>query len=110
MLCDLWLLSAEAFLRAGKYDEALKAVSEAENIDWTTHAGVWCLLGRIRLAKNDPKKAIKAFEKGLVTQPNNVNCRVYLAATFIEQGQLEVAEGILEAVTHGNGWDCASAW
>ncbi|KAI8890508.1 TPR-like protein [Backusella circina FSU 941] len=110
MLCDLWLLSAEAFLRAGKYDEALKAVSEAENIDWTTHAGVWCLLGRIRLAQNDPKRAIKAFEKGLVTQPNDVNCRVYLATTFIEQGQLEIAEGLLEAITQGNGWDCASAW
>ncbi|KAG1069045.1 hypothetical protein G6F42_026299 [Rhizopus arrhizus] len=89
MLCDLWLLSAEGFLRAGKLEEALKAVSEAENVDWTTHAGVWCLLGRIRLAQNKPDKAISAFQKGLVTKPNDVDCRIWLARTYIEQGHLE---------------------
>ncbi|KAL9548882.1 hypothetical protein PS6_006365 [Mucor atramentarius] len=110
MLCDLWLLSAEGFLRAGKLEEALKAVSEAENIDWTTHAGVWCLLGRIRLAQNKPDKAISAFQKGLVTKPNDVDCRIWLARTYIEQGHLEVAEGLLQAITQENGWDHASAW
>lgn len=110
MLCDLWLLSAEGFLRAGKLEEALKAVSEAENVDWTTHAGVWCLLGRIRLAQNKPDKAISAFQKGLVTKPNDVDCRIWLARTYIEQGHLEVAEGLLQAITQENGWDHASAW
>ncbi|KAI8643027.1 hypothetical protein BD408DRAFT_415460 [Parasitella parasitica] len=110
MLCDLWLLSAEAFLRTGKLEEALKAVSEAENVDWTTHAGVWCLLGRIRLAENKPDLAISAFQKGLVTKPNDVDCRVWLAKTYIQQGHLEVAEGLLQAITQENGWDHASAW
>ncbi|CAO3656012.1 unnamed protein product [Mucor fragilis] len=110
MLCDLWLLSAEGFLRCGKLEEALKAVSEAENIDWTTHAGVWCLLGRIRHAQNKPDKAIAAFQKGLVTKPNDVDCRIWLARTYIEQGHLEVAEGLLQAITQENGWDHASAW
>lgn len=110
MLCDLWLLSAEGFLRSGKLEEALKAVSEAENIDWTTHAGVWCLLGRIRLAQNKPDKAISAFQKGLVTKPNDVDCRIWLARAYIEQGHLEIAEGLLQAITQENGWDHASAW
>ncbi|KAK4513383.1 uncharacterized protein ATC70_005381 [Mucor velutinosus] len=110
MLCDLWLLSAEGFLRTGKLEEALKAVSEAENVDWTTHAGVWCLLGRIRLAQNKPDRAISAFQKGLVTKPNDVDCRIWLARTYIEQGHLEVAEGLLLAITQENGWDHASAW
>ncbi|CEP11254.1 hypothetical protein [Parasitella parasitica] len=110
LLCDLWLLSAEAFLRSGKLDEALKAVSEAESVDWTTHAGVWCLLGRIRLAQNMPDQAISAFQKGLVTKPNDVNCRVWLVKSYIQQGHLEVAEGLLQAVTQENGWDHAAAW
>jgi tetratricopeptide (TPR) repeat protein len=110
LLCELWLLSAEAFLKMNKLDEALKAVSEAENVDWTTHAGVWCVLGRIRLAQNQKEKAILAFQKGLVTKPNDVECRVWLAKTYIELGELEVAEGILEAVTQENGWDHPSAW
>lgn len=110
MLCDLWLLSAEGFLKIGKLEEALKAVSEAENVDWTTHAGVWCLLGRIRVAQNRPQKAIAAFEKGLVTKPNDVECRVWLAKTHLELKDIEIAEGILESVTQGNGWDNPSAW
>jgi tetratricopeptide (TPR) repeat protein len=110
MLCELWLLSAEAFLKIGKLDEALKAVSEAENVDWTTHANVWCILGRIRIAQNQKDKAISAFQKGLVTKPNDVECRVWLAKTHFEMGELEIAEGILEAVTQENGWDNPSAW
>ncbi|KAI8076712.1 uncharacterized protein B0P05DRAFT_545559 [Gilbertella persicaria] len=110
LLCDLWLLSAEAFLKTGKIDEALKAVSEAENVDWTTHAGVWCLLGRIYLAQNQSDRATKAFQKGLVTKPNDVNCRVWLAKTFMDRGDIEVAEGLLEAVTKENGWNCPAAW
>ncbi|KAL9556166.1 hypothetical protein MBANPS3_001996 [Mucor bainieri] len=110
MLCDVWLLSAEAFLRAGKLEEALKAVSEAENVDWTTHAGVWCLLGRIRLAQHKPDQAMAAFQKGLVTKPNDIDCRIWLAKTYMEQGHFEVAEGLLQAITQENGWDQASAW
>jgi tetratricopeptide (TPR) repeat protein len=110
LLCDLWLLSAEAFLKSGKIEEALKAVSEAENVDWTTHAGVWCLLGRIHLAENQPEKAIKAFQKGLVTKPNDVECRVWLAKAFMDQGHLELAEGLLQVVTQENGWNNPTAW
>ncbi|KAI9487485.1 MAG: hypothetical protein EXX96DRAFT_471390 [Benjaminiella poitrasii] len=110
MLCDLWLLSAETYLKSGKLDEALKAVSEAENVDWTTHSGVWCLLGRIHLARNEPDRAIKAFQKGLVSKPNDIDCRVWLAKSYIEKGHLEVAESLLQAVTQENGWDCPAAW
>lgn len=85
-------------------------MGEAENVDWTTHAGVWCLLGRIRLAQKQPQKAIIAFQKGLVTKPSDVTCRVWLAKTYIELGDLEIAEGILEAVTKENGWDNSAAW
>lgn len=110
LLCDLWLLSAESFLKWGKLEEALKAVGEAENVDWTTHAGVWCLLGRIRLAQDLKKEAIVAFQKGLVSKPNDVECRVWLAKTYIDLGDLEVAEGILKVITQENGWNLPSAW
>ncbi|KAG2206740.1 hypothetical protein INT47_003682 [Mucor saturninus] len=110
MLCDLWLLSAEGFLKQGKLEEASKAVSEGENVDWSTHAGVWCLLGRIRIAQKQPQKAIAAFEKGLVTKPNDVECRVWLAKTYMDLKHLDIAQGILETVTQGNGWDNPSAW
>ncbi|KAI7855650.1 hypothetical protein BDC45DRAFT_505552 [Circinella umbellata] len=110
ILCNLWLLSASFFLNMGRMDEALKAVEEAENIDWTTNARLWCMLGRIRLSQNRIDWAITAFQKGLVCENNDVECRVWLARAYQEQGILEVAEGILELVTRGNGWNYALAW
>ncbi|KAI8971935.1 hypothetical protein BDF20DRAFT_709137 [Mycotypha africana] len=110
LLCDLWLLSAEIYLRANRIDEAFKAVSEAENVDSTTHPGVWCLLGRIRFAQGKRDKAIVAFQKGLFIRPNDVDCRIWLAKTYMDKGDLEVAEGLLQAATRENGWDNAAAW
>ena len=94
----------------GRIDEAVKAVEEAENVDWTTNARLWCTLGRVRLAQNKIDWAITAFQKGLVCESNDVECRVWLAKAYQEQGNLEIAEGILELVTRGNGWNCAEAW
>ncbi|KAI8374556.1 uncharacterized protein BYT42DRAFT_594592 [Radiomyces spectabilis] len=110
ILSNLWLLSASSFLNAGKLDEALKAIEEAENVDWTTNPRVWYLLGRFRLQENQPDQAIAAFEKGLVANPMDIECRVWLAKTHMEMGALELAEGILDMLTKGNGWDCAEAW
>ncbi|KAI8147905.1 hypothetical protein BJV82DRAFT_311037 [Fennellomyces sp. T-0311] len=110
ILCNLWLLSASYFLNMGRIDEAVKAVEEAENVDWTANARLWCTLGRVRLAQNMIDWAITAFQKGLVCESNDVECRVWLAKAYQEQGNLEIAEGILELVTRGNGWNCAEAW
>ncbi|KAI9490748.1 hypothetical protein BDB00DRAFT_533936 [Zychaea mexicana] len=110
ILCNLWLLSASFFLNMGRIDEALKSVEEAENVDWTSNARLWCMLGRIRLLQNKVDWAITAFQKGLVCESNDIECRVWLAKAYQEQGLLEIAEGILELVTRGNGWSCAEAW
>lgn len=110
ILCNLWLLSASCFLELGLYNETLKAIEEAENVDWTNNAGVWCMLGRLRLVENKIDSAIAAFQKGLVCDGNDVECRVWLANAYIQHGDLEVAEGLLEFVTRSNGWNCTEAW
>ncbi|KAF7726682.1 hypothetical protein EC973_008556 [Apophysomyces ossiformis] len=110
IMSDLWLLSAASFLKLGKLDEALKAIEEAENVEWTTSARVWCMLGRLRLTEKNTEQAIAAFQKGLVAEPNDVECRVWLAKIHKENSELEIAEGLLDHVTKGNGWDCAEAW
>lgn len=110
ILCNLWLLSASCFLELGLVNETLKAIEEAENVDWTNNAGVWCMLGRLRLVENKIDSAIAAFQKGLVCDGNDVECRVWLAKAYIQHGDLEVAEGLLEFVTRSNGWNCTEAW
>ncbi|KAI9025826.1 hypothetical protein CLU79DRAFT_699198, partial [Phycomyces nitens] len=110
VLSNLWLLTASYFLQLGKLEEASKAVEEAENIEWTTSPHVWCMLGRLRLAQGHPELAIEAFKKGLVADSNDIDCKVWLAKTYIENNDLEIAEGLLDLVTKGNGWDSAEAW
>ncbi|KAI9317506.1 hypothetical protein BX666DRAFT_1631632 [Dichotomocladium elegans] len=110
ILCNLWLLSANSYLELDLTDEALKAIEEAENVDWTENAGVWCALGRLRLAEGQIDGAITAFQKGLVCEEHSVECRVWLARAYIQHGDLEVAEGHLEFATRGFGWNNAEAW
>ncbi|KAI8144130.1 hypothetical protein BJV82DRAFT_77339 [Fennellomyces sp. T-0311] len=110
LLSNLWLLSASSFIKLGKGEEAFKAIEEAENADWTTNPRVWCMLGRFWMITNSIDDAIAAFEKGMVTDQNEVDCRVWLARVHIDIGDLDIAEGILDSVTKGSGWDCAEAW
>ncbi|KAI7888918.1 uncharacterized protein EV154DRAFT_539120 [Mucor mucedo] len=110
ILSDLWLLTAEMFIKLGKLDEARKAIEEAENVDWITNPQVWCVLGQLLEAEGDVEQAQTAFYKSLVIDPNDVTCRLWLAKSHLSQESKEIAEGILDVMTKSNGWDCAEAW
>lgn len=110
ILCQLWLLSAAYFLQLGRLDEAQKAIEEAESINWTSHAGVWCMLGRLRLAEGNKEGAIASFQKGFACDQNDNDCKLWLAKTFMELDDLEVAEGLLDRITKETGWDNPDAW
>ncbi|KAG2185895.1 hypothetical protein INT43_002333 [Umbelopsis isabellina] len=109
-LSNLWLLSARAFLKLGKLEEARKAIEEAEGNDPSGNPRVWIVLGRLRLAQNRTDDAISAFQKALVVDPYDADGRLWLARTYIETGEIEAAEGLLDRLTKGNGWDSAEAW
>ncbi|CAO3612181.1 unnamed protein product [Cunninghamella blakesleeana] len=110
LLCLLWLNSAGIFLRQERLDEALKAVEEAEKVVWTNEPKVWSLLGQIKYSQSKYNEAIEAFQKGLVANPFDTECGLWLARINMEMNDLEVSEGILNALTHGKGWDNAEAW
>jgi predicted Zn-dependent protease len=109
-LSDLWLLTAQLFIKLGKLGEARKAIEEAENVDWTNNAQVWCMLGRLLLAEGKDREAHAAFQKALVVDSNDTNARVELAKSYMKQNEQELAEGILDFMTKSNAWDCAEAW
>ncbi|KAI9318362.1 hypothetical protein BX666DRAFT_1855116 [Dichotomocladium elegans] len=110
ILSDLWLLSASSFLELGRIDEALKAIEEAENADRTTNSRVWSRFGQYFLALHQPEDAMAAFEKGLSVHQHDVENIAWLAKTHMECGHMETAEGLLESLTKGYGWDCSMAW
>ncbi|KAG2225420.1 hypothetical protein INT45_010056, partial [Circinella minor] len=110
ILSNLWLLSASFFIKLGKNEEALKAIEEAESANCSSNPQVWCTFGQLFLADKNTDHAIESFEKGLVTNVNDVDSSVWLARVYIEMDDLDIAEGILDSVTKGPGWDCAEAW
>jgi predicted Zn-dependent protease len=109
-LSNLWLLSADAFIKLGKLEEARKAIEEAEGNDPSNNPLVWVMLGRLRLAQNRTEDAIAALQKALVVDPYHGEGRLWLARIYFETGELEAAEGLLDRLTKGNGWDSAEAW
>ncbi|RUS12859.1 hypothetical protein BC938DRAFT_478374, partial [Jimgerdemannia flammicorona] len=109
VLTSLWLASTAAFRRLGKLEEARKAVGEAEGVD-ALSPDLWCQLGLLSLADKKVDRAIMAFRKALACDPTHVLTKVYLGKTYLEMKEVELAEGLLESVTKGNGWDCAEAW
>jgi predicted Zn-dependent protease len=109
-LSDLWLLSALAFIKLDKLEEARKAIEEAEGNDPSNNPLVWVVLGRLRLAQHRTEDAIAAFQKALVVNPYHAEGRLWLARAYFETNEMEGAEGLLDRLTKGNGWDSAEAW
>lgn len=128
LLVTLWLMSTETFIKAGSLDEANKALGEAEQLG-LGDPGVWYQLGQLSLKARDiieskkkktvdDVKAIKemnqvasdSFEKALVLDPDHIPSRVAKATRLFESDQVDLAEGLLEQITLGLGWDSAEAW
>lgn len=121
LLVTLWLMSTKTFIKAGLLDEANKALGEAEELG-LGDPGVWYELGQLNLKARDfiqnDTKAIEeinrvardAFEKALVLDSKHVPSQVAKAKLFFESQQVDLADGLLEQITHGFGWDSAEAW
>ncbi|ORX48244.1 hypothetical protein DM01DRAFT_1338707 [Hesseltinella vesiculosa] len=110
VLCLLWIQAADLFLDQDRLDEALKAIEEAEKVNWTTESRVWCALGKVHLRLSQYEDATDAFRKGMVADALDLDCRLWLAKSYMERNQLAMAEGILDTITQGTGWDCTEAW
>ncbi|KAI0643275.1 hypothetical protein C8Q79DRAFT_1094856 [Trametes meyenii] len=125
LLSNLWLMSSATFRRLGKIEQARGAIQEAEVRDENNPA-VWVQLGLYYLALDEDRKALGAFQKALFIAPNDVSatihlCRVYLAAAQdsskpnigmepADRDNVDLAVGLLSALTKGAGWDVPEAW
>lgn len=128
LLVTLWLMSTKTFIKVGLLEEASKALSEGEQLG-LGDPGVWYQLGQLSLRARDliqekakptlqDLKAIKemnqvasdAFEKALTLDPDHIPSQVAKATRFFELKQMELADGVLEQVVQGLGWDSAEAW
>lgn len=126
LIADLWLTSAATFRRMGKLDEARAAIQEAETLD-EGNPRVWVQLGLYFVGNGEITRAITAFHKALVIDPDHIPAVVHLAQQYLNpaigpttaiaseasesrKGAVDLAAGMLSSFTKGPGWDVPEAW
>ncbi|KAI9307106.1 hypothetical protein BJ944DRAFT_198193 [Cunninghamella echinulata] len=135
LVVKLWIMCTSSFIKSDRLDEAVHAITEAEEIG-LTDADVWHQLGLLCLRayelnnktnaskwnkddqeyKNNEElydTALDAFKKALAIQPNHVPTHVDMAKAWIEHKetpQWELAEALLDNTTKSLGWDNEEAW
>ncbi|KAI8330708.1 hypothetical protein BC941DRAFT_517938 [Chlamydoabsidia padenii] len=120
LVVKLWVMCTSSFIKAGRLDEAVQAILEAEEVG-LTDADVWHQLGLLclkayQLQKDDDDElyntALDAFKKALAIDPDHIQTHVDMAATWIEHQdkEWELAEALLDRTTKSLGWDHEEAW
>ncbi|RKP27826.1 hypothetical protein SYNPS1DRAFT_20757 [Syncephalis pseudoplumigaleata] len=108
-LTELWLTSASAFRRLGRYEDARQAVEEAEGAD-SESSDVSCQAGLLLLDQSKVEEAMVAFAKAVYLEPQHVTGSVLLGRSNLLLGKYPLAEGLLRKTTRAMGWNCAEAW
>jgi tetratricopeptide (TPR) repeat protein len=129
LVVKLWVMCTSSFIKAGRLNEAVQAILEAEELG-LTDADVWHQLGLLCLKAYQVKKAsaqdnnddddelyntaLDAFKKALAIDPDHIQTHVDMAATWIEhqdrETEWELAEALLDRTTKSLGWDHEEAW
>ncbi|CAO3593098.1 unnamed protein product [Absidia cylindrospora] len=139
LVVKLWVMCTSSFIKAGRLDEAVQAILEAEELG-LTDADVWHQLGLLCLKAYQVKKdalvaststgdsnkdeddeceelyntALDAFKKALAIDPDHIQTHVDMASTWIQhqdrEAEWELAEALLDRTTKSLGWDHEEAW
>jgi tetratricopeptide (TPR) repeat protein len=86
---------ADAYLRAGKFDDAERVLSRSIYLDSTSSAA-YMLLGRTLLRKNDPTRAVAALQRAVSLDPNNFLAHHQLGQALTAIGKRAEADAELQ--------------
>jgi Flp pilus assembly protein TadD len=113
ILSDLWLMSAASFRRAGKFEQALVAIEEAETHD-PENPAVWVQLGQLQLAQDTSPAAAEsartAYTKAMLLKHDYAPAIVCMARLNLLQGDVDLAHSLVWQFTEDAGWDVPEAW
>ncbi|KAI8987068.1 hypothetical protein BDB01DRAFT_593512 [Pilobolus umbonatus] len=118
ILIQLWIRVSQSYSKSHRFEEAYKAIQEADQLSVGLNADVWAQTGSIiledgrkKVDDNDKQtRAIDAFKKALSIDPNHVGAHISLASIYIYLKEIELAEQLLERITKGAGWNQVEAW
>ncbi|KAI0227710.1 hypothetical protein L0F63_006856 [Massospora cicadina] len=109
VLVLLWLHSAEAYRRLGRFEDARLATEEAEQVD-AASPDVWCQYGKNYLAQKMHEAAHTSLQRALILDPDHLESLIAMAQYYTDMNELDQAEACLRAVTTGCGWHSAQGW
>ncbi|CAK9779362.1 unnamed protein product [Cutaneotrichosporon oleaginosum] len=109
LLSDLWLMSAASFRRAGKLEQSLVAIEEAETRD-PENPAVWVQLGLWNRMADKVEDAQMAFTKSLLLRPDYPPGAVGVARLHVTAGAIDLAHSLLSQLVQDRGWDVPEAW
>lgn len=123
ILVSIWIMTSATYARSQRFEDAYKAIGEADQLTYGLNADVWNQIGLIILleghAPSNKKKtthgdyqdrAIEAFKRALSIDPEHVPSHISLSSLYLSIGQFELAEQLLERSTKGLGWNKTEAW
>ncbi|KAI8344516.1 hypothetical protein BC941DRAFT_497775 [Chlamydoabsidia padenii] len=102
LLMKLWLFATKTYLQADQLDEAKKALMEMETLG-AGEPDTWHQMGKIY-------GGLEAFKKALTLDEDHADTHIDMADVFMQLGEWEMAESLLERTTRSWGWDHARAW
>lgn len=111
IVVELWIMTSQSCLKSGQYEEALKALYEADQLTNGTNAHVWYNMGLVfSSCKRERRRAMDAFKMALILDPDHVATSISIASIYLDTDKVELAEFLLEKVTEGLGWNQPEAW
>lgn len=93
---DAWYGLAEVYEKLGDYEYAIKTLKRAVDNSVAAGADVHYTLSHYYSKMGQSKKAIREMENGLLTDPQNVSARRYLAHMYLEDASPWMAIFTLE--------------
>lgn len=125
ILVSIWIMTSATYARSQRFEDAYKAIAEADQLTYGLNADVWNQIGLIIVlegnasSSNNKKKsalgdyqerAIEAFKRALSIDPEHVPTHISLSSLYMSIEQFELAEQLLERATKGLGWNKTEAW
>lgn len=92
-----YLRAGEAYIKSGKYQEAIIEFRNAIEID-PRFASAHYQLGNAYLAVNNPDAAARELTETVTLEPSNSQAQLQLAALLLNRGQLDQAQSTAQKV------------
>ena len=113
ILIDLWIMTSATYVKSRRFDDAFKAILEADQLTMGLNADVWNQIGLVILQERNAQfhhRALDAFKRALTIDPEHLQTHLSLASVYIDLQEYELAEQLLERATKGLGWNRTEAW